>query len=89
MAQLNNETFNTGYEDIDSYYGNNINRLNNSIDGEVGDNLIGEDGGVVLGEGFKTDQPYTNFRNYGDDSALKQQFLDIMDFSEDNPFGDL
>lgn len=85
LTQLNNETFNTGHTEIDELYGENMNRLNNSIDDEAGFDFILEEGGEILTEVQTNSKPYTDVMGYGDDSELKQEFLEIMDLTKKNP----
>lgn len=88
LVQLNNEKFVTGHSDIDDIFGVNINRINMTIITENGNHIMGEAGGYVLLEDYTSAKPYDEIRGYGDDDALKKEFLDIMDFSENNPFGE-
>jgi len=87
LVQLNNEKFNTGYPEIDNVFGTNINRLNNAIATEDTGQILGEDGGIIIDEEFGPVKHYDDVVAYGDDDKLKKEFMDIMDFSEDNPFG--
>lgn len=87
LAQLNNEKFNTGHPEVDATFGVNINRLDNAIAVEDIGQILGEDGGIILDEEFGPVKHYDDAVAYGDDDKLKKEFLDIMDFSEDNPFG--
>lgn len=89
LTQLNNEKFSTGHQETDEYFGVNLNRLDNgvSLESETGVVLL-EDGGWVVNENYVVSKPYDEIRGYGDDDAIKKEFLEIMDFSEDNPFNE-
>lgn len=86
LVRLNNEKFATGNTEIDEYFGSNLNRLNMSVLSEDGFHLLAEDGGFILSEEYEVDPVYDDVRSYGDNTEIKKQFLNIMDFSEDNPF---
>lgn len=88
LVQLNNEKFNTGVPEIDGVFGMNENRLNYSILAEDGSYLLTEDGGRLLSEDYFTQKDVDDIRGYGDDEILKKEFLEIMDFSIDNPFSE-
>jgi hypothetical protein len=88
LAQLNNEKFGTGDEEVDTAYGININRLNNVVLAEDETTVLCEDGGVLLDEDYVVSRPVDDILGYGDNDAIKTQFLDIMNFSKDNPFAE-
>lgn len=88
LVQLNNETFSTGVPEIDDLFNVNINRLNFSLLSEDGYHLLSEDGGHILAEDYEVSKPYDDNRGYGDQAAIKKEFLDIMEFSEKSPFGE-
>jgi hypothetical protein len=62
-----------------------MNRLNNSIDDESGFDFVLEEGGEILTEVQTNSKPYSDVMGYGDDSELKQEFLEIMDLTKKNP----
>lgn len=86
LTQLNNETFNTGYAEVDDMYGENMNRLNDIIDDETGFDFIQESGGELLTEVQDNAKPYNDIIGYGDDDELAKEFLEIIDTSKKNPF---
>ena len=86
--QFNNEKFETGSSEIDEVFGIGLNRLENAIVQENGDVIVCEDGGYVILEDYEVSKPYDEIRSYGDDAAIKSEFLGIMDFDENNPFGE-
>ena len=86
LVQFNNEKFDTGNTEVDDMFGRNLNRLDNSVILEDGFNILCEDGGCFTTEEYVVSKPYDEMFGYGDDSAIKKEFLEIMDFSEDNPF---
>jgi hypothetical protein len=88
LMQLNNEKFNTSVAEIDDVFGININRLDNCVVQESGDNFILEDGGFIVLEEYEISKEYDDIVNYGDNSAIKKELIDIMDWSEDSPFGE-
>lgn len=88
LMQLNNEKFNTGDDEIDTTFNMNIDRLNYSILLEDGSTLLLEDGGEFLLEEYTEGEPYTEIPNYGDNNKIKEEFMDIMNFSKDNPFNE-
>jgi hypothetical protein len=89
LVQLNNENFNTGLAEIDSVFGQNINRLNNTITMEDSSALMWEDGGSILNDEYEVAIPYHDLLGYGENSVIKQEFVDIMSFSENDPFNEL
>lgn len=86
MFRSNNEKVSTGHTDVDTYYGANINRLDMSILSETGFHIVPESGGYVLQEDYVVSKEYDDVRGYGDNDAIKKEFLQIMDFDESNPF---
>lgn len=89
LTQLNNEKFVTGEPSIDKYFGSNLNRLDHGyiLEDNTGVFLC-EDGGNLLDEDYQTANPFDEIRGYGDDNAIKKEFMEIMDFSSDNPFSE-
>lgn len=90
LVQLNNETFSTGFKDVDDTFGNNLNRLTNTILTEEGEPMLTEDGGRLIGDSYEISKPYDDIMGYGDNDALKKQFMDIMNFDakNKNPFNE-
>jgi hypothetical protein len=88
LVQLNNEKFSTGNSEIDSMFNVNLNRLTYQILKEDGGRILTETGGSTLTEEYVVHKEYDDIRGYGDNDALKKEFTDIMDFTEDNPFGE-
>jgi Virus neck protein len=87
LVQLNNERFNTGVPEIDAF-GINLNRLNSTTIQENGDGIMLENGGSLIDEDFTVGTSYTEEVNYGDNDIIKKEFMDIMNFSADNPFSE-
>jgi hypothetical protein len=88
LVQLNNEKFETGHVEVDNAFNINIDRLNTAILIENGFTMLAEDGGVILGEDYEISSPVDDVIGYGDNDAIKKEFMEIMNFSEDNPFGE-
>lgn len=88
LVQINNEKFSTGNTEVDDMFGRNLNRLDNSLLQEDGFTILCEDGGFITTEEYIISSPYDDMLGYGDDTAIKKEFLEIMDFSEDNPFSE-
>lgn len=88
LMQLNNEKFNTSVSEIDDLFGVNINRLTNSIILENGSHILLEQGGFPILESYEVSKDYDDIIGYGDNSAIKKELVDIMDWSEDSPFGE-
>jgi hypothetical protein len=88
LVQLNNERFNTGVNEVDDLFGQNIDRLQSTITAEDGYTIMCEDGGSVITEEYVVSEPYSDMLGYGDNDALKKEFADIMNFSQDNPFNE-
>lgn len=88
LTQLNNDKFSTGIAEVDDVFGENLNRLQTCVIQEDGFNIMCEDGGFVLDENYVVSMPYDDIKGYGDTDAIKKEFLDIINFSEDNPFGE-
>jgi hypothetical protein len=87
LMQLNNEKFNTSVAEID-IFGTNVNRLNNCVVQENGDNLVFENGGFFVLEEYDVAKDTDDLLGYGDNNAIKNELVDIMDWSEDSPFGE-
>lgn len=88
LVQLNNDKFNTGIPEVDDTFGRNINRLNNTIQLEDGFALLWEDGGSVIDDEYEVSIPYDDLLGYGENAAIKKEFMDIMDFSSSDPFNE-
>lgn len=89
LTQLNNEKFRTGHEEIDEYFGDTLNRLDRGLGLEAESGvLLLEDGGYLIDESYVESKPYDELRGYGDEEAIRKEFLEIIDFSEDNPFNE-
>lgn len=88
LVQLNSEKFETGHADIDEVFGINLNRLDSCIAQEDGFVFMCEDGGFILHEDYVTTKPFDETRAFGDDAAIRDEFMQIMDFDENNPFGE-
>lgn len=88
LVQLNNEKFNTGNQEVDDKFNLNFDRLNTGILLENGFNILCEDGGVMLDESYEVSLPVNDMIGFGDNDAIKKEFMDIMNFSADNPFGE-
>jgi hypothetical protein len=87
LVQFNNEKFGTGYEEVDAYFGPNLNRLNMGIAMEDGSGIVlMESGGDVLLEDYVVSKEFDDMRGYGDNDVIKQEFVKIMNFSAANPF---
>ena len=88
LVQLNNENFNTGINEVDDVFGNNLNRLTLSILAEDGSYILAEDGGRLLDESYVVGDPYNELLGYGDNDVLKKEFLEIINFDANNPFNE-
>jgi len=88
LVQLNNEKFNTGLEVVDEAFGDLGNRLDLSVLAENGTYMLTEDGGRVLDESYVVSKAYDNHTGYGDNAAIKEEFLKIVNFDANNPFGE-
>lgn len=88
LVQLNNEKFATGESTVDDIFNVNIDRLGYEILLEDGDRILTEDGGSLISETYEVSRPYDDMIGYGDDSAIKKEFMDIMNFDEQNPFSE-
>lgn len=86
LVQFNNEKFETGNIEVDDLFGRNLNRLDNSVVQEDGYTILCEDGGYITTEEYVVSKPYDDMLGYGDETAIKKEFLEIMDFDESNPF---
>jgi len=87
LVILNNETFKTGESTVDEQYGTLGNRLSLSILNEDGSHMLTETGGYVLSEDYEVSKEYDDMRSFGDNEEFKKEFLKIMDFSANDPFG--
>lgn len=88
-VQLNNEKFNTGIDEIDDFFGQNINRLDNKIGLENGFAFVCEDGGNIILDTYTVAEQYNDIIGYGDNDAIKKEFTEIMNFDQNNPFNEL
>lgn len=88
LVQLNNEDFNTGNQEVDDMFGNNLNRLGETILNENGTYMLTEDGGRMLDERYVVSKPFDDLLGYGDNDAIKKEFLGIMNFDAKNPFNE-
>lgn len=86
LFRANNDKIVTGHSEIDDIFGTNMNRLNMSILSETGFHLLTETGGYILSEDYEVSKEYDDSRGYGDNAAIKKEFLEIMDFDQNNPF---
>lgn len=87
LIQFNNEKFDTGHTEVDTYYKANLNRLDMCIQLEDGSGVIVlETGGYILLEDYSVSKEYDNMRGFGDNDAIKTEFVKIMNFNEADPF---
>lgn len=87
LIQFNNETFDTGHEEVDAYYMANLNRLDMCILLEDGSGVMElETGGFTLLEDYSVSKEYDDMRGFGDNDAIKAEFVRIMNFDEADPF---
>jgi hypothetical protein len=87
LVQFNNEKFGTGYEEVDAYFGTNLNRLDMAFELEDGTGVIAmETGGYALLEDYVVSKEYDDMRGFGDNDAIKEEFVKIMNFDAKNPF---
>ncbi len=86
LVILNNEKFNTGHDEIDNIFGTNLNRLDNVLITETGYDIVLETGGNVLLEEYVESKQPDDMVGYGDNSQLKKEFLDIIQFDPNDPF---
>jgi hypothetical protein len=87
LVQFNNEKFDTGHADVDAYYMANLNRLDMCVLLEDGSGVIElETGGYTLLEDYSVSKEYDDMRGFGDNDAIKTEFIKIMDFSDKDPF---
>lgn len=88
LVQFNNEKFGTGYTEVDEYFGGRtLNRLDMGIALEDGSGiLLMETGGDILLEEYVVSKEYDDMRGFGDNDAIKQEFVKIMNFNEKDPF---
>lgn len=88
LAQLNNDKFETGYLEVDNKFNVNIDRLNTTFLMEDGSTILTENGGVLMTEEYVVSKPVDDMLGFGDTDAIKKEFMQIMDFSEDDPFNE-
>lgn len=88
LVMLNNDKFNTGSAEVDDMFNVNLDRLAAGILLETDFNLLCEDGGTMLDESYEVSEPVNDMIGYGDNDAIKKEFLDILNFSEKNPFNE-
>ncbi len=88
LVQLNNEKFSTGNKEVDETFGININRLDNTLRLQNGFGIMMEDGGSTLLEIYQVSKQYDDLIGFGDNDIIKNEFSAIVDFNEDNPFGE-
>lgn len=88
LVQLNNETFNTGDEEIDNAFNINADRLNYNLSQEDGFSILTEDGGCLLLDEYVVAESYAEIVSYGDNEKIKKEFMDIMNFNSKNPFNE-
>ena len=88
LVQLNSEKFNTGLPEVDKLFGENGNRLDSSILGQNGTYILTQDGGRLLSENYEISEPFDDDRGYGDNDAIRKEFLEILNFNVDNPFAE-
>lgn len=86
LMRMNNDKISTGHTEVDDIFGVNMNRLDMSILLETGFHLLTETGGYVLLEDYEVSKEYDDTRGYGDNDVIKKEFLEIMDFDQNNPF---
>lgn len=88
LVQLNNDKFNTGLAEVDDTFGKLGNRLDASILAENGVYILTEDGGRLLDETYTVSEPNADNKGYGDNKAIKEEFLKIINFDVNNPFAE-
>lgn len=88
LAQTNNDKFDTGSLEVDNAFGVNIDRLSFTIMNEDGTTILTEDGGVLMAEEYVVSKPFDDIVGYGDNSAIKKEFMDIINFDSNNPFAE-
>lgn len=87
LIQFNNEKFDTGHAEVDAYYMANLNRLDMCIQLEDGSGVLElETGGYTLLEDYSVSKEYDDMRGFGDNDAIKAEFVKIMNFNEADPF---
>jgi hypothetical protein len=88
LIQLNNEKFETGYEEVDAYFGVGLNRLDMAFSLEDGTGVITLEGagGYFLLEDYSVSKEFDDARGFGDNDAIKAEFVKIMNFDSANPF---
>jgi len=87
LIQFNNEKFDTGHAEVDAYYMANLNRLDMGILLEDGSGVFElETGGYALLEDYSVSKEYDDMRGFGDNEAIKAEFVRIMNFDEADPF---
>lgn len=86
LMRMNNDKIATGHSEVDDIFGVNMNRLDMSVLSETGFHILTETGGYILSEDYEVSKEYDDSRGYGDNAAIKKEFLEIMDFDQNNPF---
>lgn len=86
LVVLNNERFNTGVDEIDTLFGSNLNRLDMVVVSETGDDIVLESGGNFLLEDYVENKPFDDMRGFGDNTQMKKEFLEIIQFDPNDPF---
>lgn len=88
LAQTNNDNFDTGSGEVDDLFGINIDRLSFAILSEDGSTILTEDGGVLMSEEYVVSKPFDDTVGYGDNDAIKKEFMSIINFDSNNPFAE-
>ena len=88
LAQLNNDKFNTGSGEVDTLFGINIDRLSFAFLTENNYQILTEDGGVLLKEDYVVSEPFNDVIGFGDNDAIKKEFMEIINFGAENPFSE-
>jgi hypothetical protein len=86
LVVLNNEKFNTGLTEIDDVFGASLNRLDMVIVSESGVDIVLETGGNFLLEDYVESKPFDDMRGFGDNTQMKKEFLEIIQFDPSDPF---
>lgn len=88
LFQMNNDKFNTGQDFVDSNFNKNVDRLSFAFLTEDGDKLLTEDGGILMDESFIIGASSDDMLGYGDNNDIKKEFMNIINFSSNNPFSE-
>lgn len=88
LAQLNNDKFNTGSDEVDTLFGINIDRLSFAFLTEDNNQILTEDGGVLLKEDYVVSEPFNDVIGFGDNDEIKKEFMSIINFDAENPFSE-